>query len=206
MKKIILSLVVLFTSVVPAFAYYDSYSSSPSFFVIILWIIAFVFGILQIILFFKVWGMTNDVKSIKEKYVTQINKYNPTITYYAIKALKGKDAAKNYLIDEMLKVFSASDTSQFRVRKDFEIILNTIKNKFKLVLPDAGINFPDMEDYLSLISPNEFKGFAIGDKVKYEDYQTVFVIEGFDPANELAWVKYDKSTYSYMISKLKKVE
>ena len=42
--------------------------------------------------------------------------------------------------------------------------------------------------------------------IKYEDYQTVFVIEGFDPANELVWVKYDKSTYSYMISKLKKVE
>ena len=29
-------------------------------------IILIVFGILQIILFFKVWGMTNDVKKIKE--------------------------------------------------------------------------------------------------------------------------------------------
>jgi len=29
-------------------------------------VILIVFGILQIILFFKVWGMTNDVKKIKE--------------------------------------------------------------------------------------------------------------------------------------------
>ena len=30
-------------------------------------IVFLVFGILQIILFFKVWGMTNDVKKIKDK-------------------------------------------------------------------------------------------------------------------------------------------
>lgn len=29
---------------------------------VILWIIGFVFGILNIILFFKIWGMTNDVE------------------------------------------------------------------------------------------------------------------------------------------------
>ncbi len=33
-------------------------------------IIFLVFGILQIILFFKLWGMTNDIKAIKEKYLT----------------------------------------------------------------------------------------------------------------------------------------
>lgn len=32
-------------------------------------IILIVFGILQIILFFKIWGMTNDIKSIKIRYV-----------------------------------------------------------------------------------------------------------------------------------------
>lgn len=33
-------------------------------------IVIIVFGILQIILFFKIWGMTNDVKAIKEKYLS----------------------------------------------------------------------------------------------------------------------------------------
>ena len=31
-------------------------------------IIIITFGILQIILFFKIWGMTNDIKQIKNKY------------------------------------------------------------------------------------------------------------------------------------------
>lgn len=34
---------------------------------IVLGIVMLVFGILQIILFFKVWGMTNDVSAIREK-------------------------------------------------------------------------------------------------------------------------------------------
>lgn len=37
-----------------------------------------VFGILQIILFFKLWGMTNDVRSMKE----QLQKNNKELEYY----------------------------------------------------------------------------------------------------------------------------
>lgn len=33
---------------------------------ILLSIVLFVFGILQIILFFKIWGMTNDIEKIRE--------------------------------------------------------------------------------------------------------------------------------------------
>lgn len=31
-------------------------------------IIGLIFGVLQIILFFKLWGMTNDVRKIKEEF------------------------------------------------------------------------------------------------------------------------------------------
>lgn len=34
-------------------------------------IILIVFAILQIILFFKIWGMTNDISTIKEKYLSE---------------------------------------------------------------------------------------------------------------------------------------
>lgn len=54
------------------FAYYDDYSSSPSTelpgwvtfagFLMIAW------GILEIILFFKIWGMTNDIRALKKDY------------------------------------------------------------------------------------------------------------------------------------------
>lgn len=35
----------------------------------ILAIILVIFGVLQIILFFKLWGMTSDIRAIKNKYV-----------------------------------------------------------------------------------------------------------------------------------------
>lgn len=51
----------------------------------IIYIVMLIFGILQIILFFKVWGMTNDVRSMKEQssanskeleyYVKSINEH-----------------------------------------------------------------------------------------------------------------------------------
>lgn len=36
---------------------------------VLLSVILLVFGVLQIILFFKLWGMTNDIREIKNKYV-----------------------------------------------------------------------------------------------------------------------------------------
>ena len=48
-------------------------------------IILLIFGLLQIILFFKVWGMTNDKKEIRNKYLKdedekrrQEAEYDPT--------------------------------------------------------------------------------------------------------------------------------
>jgi len=48
-------------------------------------IILLIFGLLQIILFFKVWGMTNDIKEIRNKYLKdedekrrQEAEYDPT--------------------------------------------------------------------------------------------------------------------------------
>lgn len=35
----------------------------------IIYVVMLIFGILQIILFFKVWGMTNDIRGIRDKYL-----------------------------------------------------------------------------------------------------------------------------------------
>lgn len=32
-------------------------------------IVLLIFGVLQIILFFKMWGMTNDIKEMRNKYL-----------------------------------------------------------------------------------------------------------------------------------------
>ena len=41
---------------------------------IIILIVTFVFGVLNIILFFKIWGMTNDVRRIANKLCSQEEK------------------------------------------------------------------------------------------------------------------------------------
>lgn len=39
----------------------------------LLLIIAVIFGVLQIILFFKIWGMTNNVAALTDKYIRSTN-------------------------------------------------------------------------------------------------------------------------------------
>ena len=60
-------------------------------------IVIIVFGVLQIILFFKLWGMTNNVKKIANKLNSRIS-WNDQIQ---IELLKGnKDKAQELLIEK----------------------------------------------------------------------------------------------------------
>lgn len=43
---------------------------------IVIGIVLVAFGILQIILFFKIWGMTNDIRAIKYKYLSKNTSQN----------------------------------------------------------------------------------------------------------------------------------
>lgn len=59
-----------------SFAYYGDYSySSPKFempgWLIFMGIIMFVWGVLEIILFFKIWGMTDDIREMKTNYFNE---------------------------------------------------------------------------------------------------------------------------------------
>ena len=72
MKRFLCISVSLFVAMnIMAYDYYDSYLSSKdessgwlTFFAILI----FVWGVLQIILFFKVWGMTDDIKAMKKDH------------------------------------------------------------------------------------------------------------------------------------------
>ncbi len=87
-------------------------------------VILIVFGILQIILFFKVWGMTNDVKKIKEiaqegnnsswdaaKIETLAGDYDKAYQIYfkcfisdVYELYKKSDGASSYYADEYTKL------------------------------------------------------------------------------------------------------
>jgi len=64
MKKILL-FAVLALAPISVFAYYDSSSSSGA--VTVLGIVSIAAAVLNIILFFKIWGATNDIKAITRK-------------------------------------------------------------------------------------------------------------------------------------------
>ncbi len=61
----------------------------------ILSIVLLIFGVLQIILFFKVWGMTNDVKKMKERLEKDQSNEDSIIIEAQSKVLEG-DKEKAY--------------------------------------------------------------------------------------------------------------
>lgn len=68
MKRSIL-LAVTFVAATSSFAYYGGYSSSSdSAFYTFIGLISLVGGVFDIILFFKIWGMTEDVRAIKKEH------------------------------------------------------------------------------------------------------------------------------------------
>lgn len=90
-------------------------------------IVIIVFGILQIILFFKIWGMTNDVKTLKDKFTNS----NKTEILWKIRRilLKGdkrevEDLLLDYFIQELKDIKKESNNETFASP---EFILDRIK-------------------------------------------------------------------------------
>lgn len=208
MKKLVLSLSILLMSTLPTLAYYDNYSrSETSLFDVILWLIIMVFGILQIILFFKIWGMTNDIRMMKEKYVSPTQNKDVFLTYYGIKSLNGEEAAKKYIIGEIIKELSVCDTADLVDRDSYEKKFGKINKKYQHILNDAKVGFPDMSEYLDYLSPDEYEGYKIGDKVKVKDFYQECTISSFNVIKKTVIVKSEVGNYyTFKMSKIMKVE
>jgi hypothetical protein len=101
MKKRTVLLLLLLATNIMTFAQDDEYaatygqrsSSGINGWMIFCSIVIFVFAVLQIILFFKVWGMTDDVKKLKQKFVeTEKPDTNEYISHKVMLLhLEGKD-------------------------------------------------------------------------------------------------------------------
>lgn len=97
----------------------------------LLTIVLLVFGVLQIILFFKIWGMTNDVNKIKEKLEVQPEIEDQIITDAQIKALNGdkKEAFELYqkafyksvieLFNKTIKEYGDEDNMNYKERNEY---------------------------------------------------------------------------------------
>ena len=111
MKRTSLFAVMLLVAI-NSFAYYGDYGygrseTSPA--DVLLFIILFVFGILQIILFFKIWGMTNNIKKIRKHIIgdfEEITDYNYRRLAYSGDTRELKDRMIYYFINAVRKAYN----------------------------------------------------------------------------------------------------
>ena len=103
MKRLITIIIAALTAS-GSFAYYGDYSSSSAFelpgWVTFVGFLMIVWGILEIILFFKIWGMTNDIKALKQDHFIQT-------TNEISKSQLANDIRKNLLLGDIDKVKKA---------------------------------------------------------------------------------------------------
>ena len=94
---------------------------------VLLWLVGFIFFILSIILFFKIWGMTNDVAKIREmmeaaEEVEEASEHKDDV---------GVEVKKGYK-----SVVQSDDDGISRVVKMFIIILILLFIVFLLIISD----------------------------------------------------------------------
>lgn len=103
-------------------------------------IIFIVFGILQIILFFKIWGMTNDVREMKKNQQLEPKSIKARIAY-----LRGDKELAQRLMDEYFfeeaRDFATSDIYDFK--KNYTIHVESCSNLYA----NMGLKAPDFEKY-----------------------------------------------------------
>lgn len=121
-------------------------------------IIIIVFGILQIILFFKLWGMTNDVKELKKLYsdkskelILSINKLSE-VTKSLIPKEDKQDTKKSIIVEANI-VEPIKDSYKEAPKKELPVI-DENSNDFKQhlrkwkVLKDKGYVEQAVREYM----------------------------------------------------------
>ncbi|MCC8172671.1 MAG: hypothetical protein LIP00_13030 [Parabacteroides sp.] len=79
-------------------------------------LVVIVFGILQIILFFKIWRMTDDIREIKNKYLNA-GESGETASPADSSPLPNKDKTENATFETGELVIRISDGKQMRIKE-----------------------------------------------------------------------------------------
>lgn len=108
-------------------------------------LVVIVFGILQIILFFKLWGMTSDVRKLKVELLRKNSSSEAAILF-----LKGdKVAAYNQLLEAFLRdvVNAANSTWTSNPNNDYKVDFKNIKQDYYSAFGKIGLGHPDYSLY-----------------------------------------------------------
>ena len=118
---------------------------------VFLGILAFIFAILNIILFFKIWGMTNDISQIKAKYIDLKVTPSPIeVKYFTLKELAGAEEAKKLLVQAVLEDVEKKVKS-LSSEEEINKIVKHITVNYSPLLNDAGLNgitFDELKKYI----------------------------------------------------------
>ena len=117
-----------------------------------------ILGILQIILFFKLWGMTNDVKKIKDSFLLGPNGISSAKIEFAIGNIeKAKELLKKEFIIDVFKIYKeivATDYSQHQHE------INVYNKEYKKLESHYRDYFCESNEYI------DFTKFDTFDKAK----------------------------------------
>lgn len=117
-------------------------------------VILIIFGILQIILFFKLWGMTNDVRRISEKIGAQ-----PIETYSQLEKHVWQLLLENRKEDavKLLNKNMVKDMIQEILMKEKGLSShpNEIKNNYRKYYEKLGVPFPDQIEKINTLKDLE---------------------------------------------------
>lgn len=115
-------------------------------------IVVIIFGILEIILFFKVWGMTNDVKKLKNTVLKDIS---PGISPAHIELIIGNKekvkemAYKEFILDVHELYMNVSKNKLISEEEDYIKGFENLENRYKERYADASslIKFSEFSTY-----------------------------------------------------------
>lgn len=111
-------------------------------------VILIIFGILQIILFFKLWGMTNDVRHISEKIGAQPIDTFPQLEQSIRKLLlegekdQAIDLLRSNLVKDLIDYISKGYNYQ---------IINNLKNNYREYYEKFGVPFPEQVEKINTL-------------------------------------------------------
>lgn len=159
MKKtfVIMACLAVATS---SFAYYDSYSRSSADSLSFIGFIMLITGILEIILFFKIWGMTNNIKALKKDHFneTKLDSLTEKCDYLTKNLILGK---KENVKTMLLMIFMQNLEKSYTSNKDsIRPYVDNLKTQFDKIGEELPPYISKMEtygDYYHLFTAKDFK-------------------------------------------------
>lgn len=110
------------------------------------WVII-AFGILQIILFFKVWGMTNDVKEMKDLLVGTPDQWSLNKAILKGDKTRISDILFNEMFAKIKKYYDDTIPDHENTKKEiFANQMLELKKEYKNKYVKYGIDFPEAID------------------------------------------------------------